>query len=99
MGRAPNLSRQTRQLLAAFVLQPRAWRYGYDLSREIGLKSGTLYPLLIRLSEKGLLESQWVHPERPGKPPRHAYRLTAAGVAFARSMAPSAPGRIVGATS
>lgn len=68
--------------------RPRAWQYGYELSRQTGLRSGTLYPLLIRLSEQGLLDSTWQDPERPGKPPRHAYRLTADGLAFARRTAP-----------
>ena len=87
MARRPNSSAQTRELLAAMVRQPRAWQYGYELSKETGLKSGTLYPLLIRLSDQGLLDSQWQEPERPGKPPRHAYKLTPNGLAFAREMA------------
>jgi PadR family transcriptional regulator, regulatory protein PadR len=67
--------------------KPRTWRYGYELSKDTGLTSGTLYPLLIRLSDQGLLESQWQEPERPGKPPRHAYRLTSHGLAFVRGIA------------
>ncbi len=63
-----------------------SWRYGYELSKLIGLSSGTLYPLLIRLHERGLLEAKWVEAERPGRPPRHAYRLSQSGVAFARSL-------------
>lgn len=86
MPRSPNTSAQTRQLLAAMVLQPASWRYGYELSRATGLQSGTLYPLLIRLSDQGLLESCWQEPERSGRPPRHAYKLTPAGVEFARSL-------------
>jgi PadR family transcriptional regulator, regulatory protein PadR len=66
--------------------KPRAWQYGYPLSKETGLASGTLYPLLIRLSDQGMLESQWQEPGCPGKPPRHAYRLTANGLALARTM-------------
>src|SRR5271169_2728562 len=85
MGRKPNSSAQTRQLLAVMLLQPRSWQYGYELSKQTGLKSGTLYPLLIRLSDQGLLESRWQEPERPGKPPRHAYKLTPSGLVFARS--------------
>ena len=50
-----------------------------------GLRSGTLYPLLIRLEAQGLLEAEWQPPAAPGRPPRHAYRLTAAGLARARS--------------
>ena len=84
MTRAPNISRQTRSVLAALLAQPQAWRYGYDLSRETGLKSGTLYPLLIRLNDQGLLEAEWRQPLQPGRPPRHAYRLTDAGAALAR---------------
>jgi PadR family transcriptional regulator, regulatory protein PadR len=84
MPRKPNNSRQTRALLAAFLEQAAAWRHGYELSKETGLQSGTLYPLLMRLSEQGLLESRWQEPERSGLPPRHVYRLTASGLALAR---------------
>jgi PadR family transcriptional regulator PadR len=69
------------------LARPRRWQHGYELSKLTGLKSGTLYPLLIRLSDHGFLESQWQEPERPGKPARHAYRLTPEGLAFARSLA------------
>ncbi len=48
---------------------PRRWRYGYDLSKETGLKSGTLYPLLIRLSDQGLLEAEWRQPCSLAVPP------------------------------
>src|SRR5215469_10481463 len=84
MPRKPNGSRQTRALLAAFLDRSQLWRHGYDLSNEVGIKSGTLYPLLMRLSEQGLLESRWQEAERPGLPPRHVYRLTARGLALAR---------------
>jgi DNA-binding PadR family transcriptional regulator len=83
MSRKPNTSRQTRALLAALLDRPQTWRHGYDLSKETGLRSGTLYPLLMRLSEQGLLESRWQEAERPGLPPRHVYRLTAPGIALA----------------
>jgi PadR family transcriptional regulator PadR len=95
MARKPNNSAQTRKLLAAMLRQPRAWRYGYELSKQTDLKSGTLYPLLIRLSDQGFLESQWQEPERPGKPPRHAYKLTSSGLAFAREMAATDTGSAV----
>ena len=84
MPRKPNNSRQTRALLTAFLERSQAWRHGYDLAKETGLRSGTLYPLLMRLSEQGLLESRWQEAERLGLPPRHAYRLTALGLALAR---------------
>lgn len=55
------------------------WRHGYDLCRQADIKSGTLYPLLIRLAAEGYLDAEWRAPDTPGRPPRHAYRLTAAG--------------------
>jgi DNA-binding PadR family transcriptional regulator len=104
MARKPNGSAQTRDLLAAMLRQPHTWQYGYELSKQTGLKSGTLYPLLMRLSDQGLLESKWQEPERPGKPPRHAYKLTSDGLAFARSVKASstsfaARGKLAGAAT
>jgi PadR family transcriptional regulator PadR len=89
MARKPNSSPQTRDLLGVMIRKPRTWHYGYALSSETGLSSGTLYPLLMRLSDQGLLESHWLEAERPGKPPRHAYRLTREGLAFARTVVES----------
>jgi len=82
------LSRQTVQVLEAFLETPTDWRYGYDISRDTGLKSGTLYPILIRLAEHKLLETCWETTEA-GKPPRHMYRLTRDGLRFARERVPS----------
>ena len=77
------LSRQTIQVLDAFLDTPAEWRYGYDISRDTGLKSGTLYPILIRLAEHKLLETSWETTEA-GKPPRHMYRLTRKGLSSAK---------------
>lgn len=83
MVRKRRCSTQTLSLLAVLIERPRDWRYGYELSQETGLKSGTLYPVLMRLSDRELLDSRWeASPER-GRPPRHMYRLTPAGVAYA----------------
>lgn len=87
MSRPPNASRQTRALFSTLLEQPVAWRHGYELSKATGLKSGTLYPLLMRLSDQGLLESEWREPLQPGKPPRHVYRLTGTGLALAHVQA------------
>jgi DNA-binding PadR family transcriptional regulator len=77
------LSPQTLLILDAFLDHPADWKYGYDLSRSTGLKSGTLYPLLMRLAERKLLETAWESGE-PGRPPRHMYRFTPEGMQFAR---------------
>src|SRR5271169_1862431 len=77
------LSPQTLQVLDAFLESPMDWKYGYDISRNTGLKSGTLYPILMRLAERKLLETSWETAE-PGTPPRHLYRLTPDGLRLAR---------------
>lgn len=79
MARKPNSSPQTRCVLVALAAEPAAWRHGLSLSRETGLSSGTLYPLLRRLEQQDYLEAKWQASEAPGRPPRHIYRLTAAG--------------------
>jgi DNA-binding PadR family transcriptional regulator len=91
MTRPSNISPQTRAVLSALSIQPQAWRYGYDLARETGLKSGTLYPLLIRLADQGYLEAEWRQPLQPGRPPRHAYRLTEQGLALSIARASEIP--------
>jgi len=77
-------------LLAALSARPAQWRHGYELMKETGCSSGTLYPLLMRMSDAGLVTSEWREPERAGRPARHAYRLTAAGAALARTVAATA---------
>jgi len=78
------MSRQTVRLLEALLSSASSWHYGYDLSRGTGLKSGTLYPILMRLTERGWLEARWDAAE-PGRPPRHMYRLTGVGAKAARA--------------
>jgi PadR family transcriptional regulator, regulatory protein PadR len=85
MARRANTSRQTLLLFKAFLERQGDWRYGYDLSRETGLKSGTLYPALMRLEEQGLLETRWEEPAQRGRPPRHMYRLNGAGAVAAKN--------------
>ena len=94
MGRPKNASHQTRLLLTTMLEQPRAWYYGYELSKATGLSSGTLYPLLMRLNDRGLLESRWQEPQRAGRPARHAYRLSGRGVELARQVATEADEQI-----
>jgi PadR family transcriptional regulator PadR len=82
--KTPRISVETLRVLERFVDRPTAWRYGYELSRETGLKSGTLYPILLRLEKHRLLEARWVSTE-DGVPPRHTYRLTPNGLELART--------------
>ena len=81
MARTRRPSPQTAAVLRELAAQPVEWRYGYELGQQVGLKAGSLYPILIRLADRGLLEARWEElPEQSaGRPPRHLYRLTTAG--------------------
>ena len=78
-------SPQTVDVLLALAADPARWRYGYDLSTEVKLKSGSLYPILVRLADRGLLETSW-EPGVDSRPPRHLYRLTGAGREFVAAL-------------
>jgi PadR family transcriptional regulator PadR len=80
-------SPQTAAVVAALAADTARWRHGYDLMQELSIKAGSLYPILIRLGERGLLDSAWEASPAPGRPARHLYRLTAAGVRFAATTA------------
>ena len=83
MPARPDSSPQTRAVLGALHGHPTRWRYGYDIARETGLASGTLYPILGRLADRGLLKTRWEDDPPEGRPRRHLYRLSAQGAARA----------------
>jgi PadR family transcriptional regulator, regulatory protein PadR len=88
-------SPQTLAILAPLADRPAQARHGYDLAPETGLKSGTLYPILMRLADRGLVEAQWEEDQPQGRPRRHLYRLTSDGLAVAAAAraASSTPAR------
>jgi DNA-binding PadR family transcriptional regulator len=88
-----SFSAQTLAVLAALTGEPSAWRHGYDLARATGLKSGTLYPILIRLADRSLVEASWEEEQPAGRPRRHLYRLTSEGLAVATTALAAASAR------
>jgi len=86
MSRRTALSPQTIAVLRLLVEAPDRWWHGYDVARRTGLKSGTLYPILMRLHERGLLDAEWEEDPPSGRPRRHRYRLTAEGAKLAESL-------------
>jgi PadR family transcriptional regulator, regulatory protein PadR len=78
--RSRKLSSQSLAVLGALANRPSDWLYGLELAKLTGLKSGTLYPILIRLADRAMLESRWLEQAEPGRPRRHAYRISAAGL-------------------
>ena len=83
MPRRRAYSKQTGVVLAELLRDPAVGRYGYELAKATGLASGTLYPILMRLEQRGLLAARWEFTEQR---PRHVYRLTADGVAVAQTL-------------
>ena len=90
MTRTRRPSAQTIAVLLALAEHPTAWRYGYELCRQLGLKAGSMYPILMRLADHGMLETDWEKQPPAGRPPRHLYRLTGAGREHAQSLAADA---------
>jgi DNA-binding PadR family transcriptional regulator len=79
-------SAQAINVLRALAAAPARWRYGYDLATEVHLKSGSLYPILVRLADRGLLETSW-EPGQGSRPPRHLYRLSRSGREYVATLA------------
>ncbi len=80
------LTAPLERVLRVFLTDTTARHYGYDLMKAAKLPSGTLYPMLARLEDEGLVTSQW-EPQQPdagGRPPRKYYQLTGEGVRVAR---------------
>jgi PadR family transcriptional regulator PadR len=85
------LKRGTLELILLRLLEERR-KYGYELVAEMEtrsggvfrVKEGTLYPVLYRLEDQGLIEPEWTQP--PRGVPRKYYRLTAAGAARLREL-------------
>lgn len=68
-------------VVLAVLSQLRSAQYGYSLrqalaQRGMPIEEGTLYPLLRRLEEQGLLDSDWRMDEGP---PRRYYTLNSQG--------------------
>ena len=95
VSRTRRPSPQTVAVLLALAAQPKTWRYGYELGIDVGLKPGTLYPILMRLADRSLLESIWESAPPQGRPARHLYRLSATGLelATAQSQVPARAAR------
>lgn len=82
----PRISAQGLRLLKTFLENPDREFSGAELMKIIGISSGTMYPVLIRYEECGLLESRWEieDPTDLKRPRKRLYTITAAGREKAR---------------
>ena len=79
------LTRPTALVLYALSRGPR---HGFDVLAATGLESGTVFPILRRLDDAGLVRSRWEPVQRArdeGRPPRRYYELTGAGAGTLRA--------------
>jgi PadR family transcriptional regulator PadR len=83
----------TTAVVLALAEQPATWRYGHELCQQLDRKPGRLYRALLRLADLGLLEAAWESEAPAGRPPRHRYRLSGPGRAYAARLAAGPPVR------
>jgi len=78
------LKKGSAELLVLFFLEARP-RHGYEIgkliethsNKRIQFRVGSLYPILCRLEQRGLISGRWV--EKPGERRRRYYRITIEG--------------------
>ncbi len=73
----------------------RGFRHGFDIIDASGLKSGTVYPILRRLEDAGMLRARWesiTDARDAQRPPRRYYQVTGAGEQALRDARDRYPG-------
>ena len=80
-GLTPRLTHQNLIVLKIFMDRPRNPLCGANLIKLTGLPSGTIYPILFRFEQFGLLESEWEAGKSKilGRPRKRLYRITPSG--------------------
>jgi DNA-binding PadR family transcriptional regulator len=86
MTRTRRPSPQTVAVVLALADNASGWRHGYGLCKQLDLKAGTVYPILMRLHERGQVETTWETDPPAGRPARHLYRLSGAGAELAEEL-------------
>lgn len=85
-----DLSKGSAELLVLTLLETRP-RHGYDIGKlieqrsngQIRFRIGSLYPILFRLEDRGLIAGRWL--EKTGERRRRCYRLTPDGRKFLKA--------------
>src|SRR5258708_30025627 len=87
MGNEPRLTAQALKVLGTLMAQSPDALSGAEICRITKLRSGTLYPILLRLEQSGWLQSKWETetPRELGRPRRRFYQLTGVGARKAKS--------------
>jgi PadR family transcriptional regulator, regulatory protein PadR len=82
------ITKQTEQILQALMTDPTAEWSGAEIAPITGLKSGTLYPALLRMERFGWLSWRWeeIDPSVEKRPRKRLYTLTGKGELVAREI-------------
>ena len=77
-----NVSGKSLELLLYLATRHHDEFSGYQLGKTLGISSGTLYPLLVKLKQAGMLQDRWENedPSKLGRPRRRYYKVTGLGV-------------------
>jgi hypothetical protein len=70
------------RILAFFITHEKNFYCGSDVMKQLNLPSGTIYPLLIRMTRAGWLnrELEDVNPKEVGRPAKRFYRISSTGL-------------------
>ena len=91
----PRTARMTYPTAIVLFAVAHGFRYGFDIIDASGLRSGTVYPVLRRLEDAGLLRSRWERVQAARaeqRPPRRYYQITGAGAEALREALERYPG-------
>jgi PadR family transcriptional regulator PadR len=83
---SPRITGPTLKVLGQLMNASLKGLSGSEISKETGISSGTLYPILFRLEKAGWLSSEWetLDPSEAGRPRKRFYTLTGHGVCEAK---------------
>ena len=87
--------RVTYPTAIVLVAVSRGVRYGFDIMDATGLQSGTVYPILRRLEDAGMVRSKWepvADARNEQRPPRRYYQVTGAGLRASKDASDRFPG-------
>ncbi len=76
------------QVAAALAAAPDEKHWGYQLSKQSGVRPGVMYPVLDRLLGAGWLSDGWEDATEGGRqrPPRRYYEVTETGLSELRTL-------------
>ena len=87
MRRLSRITPATLDVLAVLVWSPEDL-HGFALAKAAGRPTGSVYVILNRLEEAGMVDSYWesVNTQNEGRPRRRFYRLNPDGLGAAREI-------------